>query len=62
MSAIVKVLERRNENISGTLFIRSKHAWVIPDDVLLPNVDVRIGDETEAGNTGANRNQANEQG
>jgi ribonuclease R len=45
---VVKILERRNENIPGTLFIRAKHAWVIPDDVLLPNVDLQISEETEA--------------
>ena len=42
------ILERRNENIAGTLFIRALHAWVIPDDVLLPNVDLQISADTEA--------------
>jgi ribonuclease R len=45
---VVKILERRNQSIPGTLFIRAKHAWVIPDDVLLPNVDLQISDDTEA--------------
>ena len=45
---VVKILERRNENIAGTLFIREGHAWVIPDDVLLPNVDLQVSADTEA--------------
>ncbi len=45
---VVKILERRNENIPGTLFIRDRHAWVIPDDVLLPNVDLQVSTDTEA--------------
>ncbi|MDB6069100.1 MAG: 3-5 exoribonuclease [Verrucomicrobiales bacterium] len=45
---VVSVLERRNQQIPGTLFIRAQHAWVIPDDVLLPNVDLQISGDTEA--------------
>ena len=45
---VVKIIERRNQHIPGTLFIRASHAWVIPDDVLLPNVDLQVSDETEA--------------
>ena len=45
---VVKILERRNQQIPGTLFIRAQHAWVIPDDVLLPNVDLQISTGTEA--------------
>ena len=42
------ILERRNQQIAGTLFLRASHAWVIPDDVLLPNVDLLVSDDTEA--------------
>ncbi|MDB6133064.1 MAG: 3-5 exonuclease [Verrucomicrobiales bacterium] len=45
---IMKILERRNERIPGTLFIRDRHAWVIPDDPLLPNVDLQVSSTTEA--------------
>lgn len=45
---IVKILERRNEQIAGTLFMRDRHAWVIPDDPLLPNVDLQVSGDTEA--------------
>lgn len=45
---IIKILERRNERIAGTLFMRDRHAWVIPDDPLLPNVDLLVSDSTEA--------------
>ncbi|MES2705436.1 MAG: VacB/RNase II family 3'-5' exoribonuclease [Verrucomicrobiota bacterium] len=45
---IVKILERRNEQIAGTLFMRDRHAWVIPDDPLLPNIDLQVSGDTEA--------------
>lgn len=45
---IIKILEHRNENIAGTLFMRDRHAWVIPDDPLLPNIDLHVSADTEA--------------
>ncbi|HEX2749125.1 MAG TPA: VacB/RNase II family 3'-5' exoribonuclease, partial [Verrucomicrobiales bacterium] len=38
---VVKVLERRNEAIPGTLHVKGKHAWVEPDDLFLPAVEVQ---------------------
>ena len=44
---VVTVLDRRHSRIPGTLFRSEKHAWVTPDDPLLPQVDIQPGDDME---------------
>ncbi len=46
---VMKVVERWNETIPGTLRVKGKHAWVEPDDLFLPTVEVRAGERTLAG-------------
>lgn len=45
---VVKIAERRNTAIPGTLHIRGQHAWVEPDDVSLPQVEITAGGRTRA--------------
>jgi ribonuclease R len=45
---VVSVLERRNETIPGTLHVKGKHAWVQPDDLFLPAVEVQISERSLA--------------
>lgn len=39
--SVVEVTERRNTTLPGALHIRGQHAWVEPDDVFLPAVEVK---------------------